>query len=123
MCSADLIQMGVFGMSHSALDGATAAKSPTVAQRVWNATKEGAKAVAADYGLKGAAQTAAGAVAGAYAGTSAVTYVGTNLAVRGGAKAVVKGALAGSGIGSAVTLIPDAWTFGKAFIRAYNSYS
>lgn len=114
--------MGVFGVSQINLDGATSAKSPTVGQRVWHATKEGAKAVAADYGLKGAAQTAAGAVAGAYAGTKAVTYVGTNLAIRGGAKAVVKGALAGSGIFSAVTLIPDAWTFGKAFVKAYNSY-
>lgn len=38
-----------------------------------------------------------------------------------GVNSVVKGALAGSGILSAVTLIPDAWAFRKAFVKAYNS--
>lgn len=103
-------------------DGSTSATSPTVAERVWHATKEGAKAVAADYGFKGGIQTGAGAVVGGYAGTKTVTYAGTNLAIRGGTKAVVKGALAGSGIGSVITLVPDAWTFGSAFVKAYNSY-
>lgn len=104
------------------LAGASAVKSPTFGERVWHASKEGAKAVAADYGLVRAAETAAGAVAGAVAGAKTVTYVGTRLAVRGGTKVVLKGALAGSGILSAVTLANDAVTFGKAFHKAYISY-
>lgn len=97
--------------------------SKAAANKIWRSASAGVKAVAEDYGVKGAVSAGIGAVGGAIAGAKTVAHVGTTVAIRGGTKAIVKGAVAGSGIGSAAAFLPDVWTFGKAAVKAWNDVS